>query len=181
MKLNPENNDIETFAKMILTAARTSPKARGIDDILTGIVEDDEIGTLADTMGRIADKKGKGFEFFKRDSGNIREADAVILIGLKECESSSLDCSGCGYATCQEMLNAGKVESDYRGPNCSIKYIDLGIAVGAAVSKAKDLCIDNRVMYTAGAAARAAGLMDADMIYGIPLNISGKNIFFDRK
>lgn len=40
------------------------------------------------------------------------------------------------------------------------KYADLGIAVGSAAAKAKDLCIDNRVMYTVGAAARVSGFFD---------------------
>ena len=62
-----------------------------------------------------------------------------------------------------------------------VKYIDLGIAIGAAAAKAKDLCIDNRVMYTLGAAARISGLLDVDVVFGIPLSVTGKNIFFDRK
>jgi len=62
-----------------------------------------------------------------------------------------------------------------------MKHIDLGIAVGAAAAKAKDFCIDNRVMYSMGAAARVSGMLDADIIFGIPLSVTGKNIFFDRK
>ena len=61
------------------------------------------------------------------------------------------------------------------------KYADLGIAVGAAAAKAKDLCIDNRDMYTLGAAARVSGLLDADVVFGFPLSVTGKYIFFDRK
>lgn len=57
----------------------------------------------------------------------------------------------------------------------------MGIAVGAAAAKAKDLCIDNRVIYTVGAAARVSGLLDADVIFGILLSVTGKNIFFDRR
>jgi uncharacterized ferredoxin-like protein len=36
-------------------------------------------------------------------------------------------------------------------------------------------------MYTIGAAARRSGLLDADVVFGIPMSITGKNIFFDRK
>ena len=35
-------------------------------------------------------------------------------------------------------------------------------------------------MYTVGAAARASGMLDADVTFGIPLSVTGKNIFFDR-
>ena len=58
--------------------------------------------------------------------------------------------------------------------------MDLGIALGSAVKTAADLNIDNRMMYTIGSAAKALGLLDADVIIGIPLSVSGKNIFFDR-
>jgi uncharacterized ferredoxin-like protein len=35
-------------------------------------------------------------------------------------------------------------------------------------------------MYSAGAAAKDLGFLDADVIIGLPLNVSEKNIFFDR-
>lgn len=41
--------------------------------------------------------------------------------------------------------------------------------------------IDNRVMYSIGAAARVSGLLNADVVFGIPLSATSKNIFFDRK
>jgi uncharacterized ferredoxin-like protein len=43
------------------------------------------------------------------------------------------------------------------------------------------LNIDNRIMYSAGAAAMTLGLLEADLIVVLPLSISEKNIFFDRK
>ena len=59
--------------------------------------------------------------------------------------------------------------------------LDLGIAIGSAVKTASMLNIDNRIMYSIGATAMKMKLMDADMIIGIPLSATGKNIFFDRK
>jgi uncharacterized ferredoxin-like protein len=56
----------------------------------------------------------------------------------------------------------------------------LGIAVGSAVKVASDLNIDNRVMYSIGSAAMKMELLKADEIQGIPLSVTGKNIFFDR-
>jgi uncharacterized ferredoxin-like protein len=35
-------------------------------------------------------------------------------------------------------------------------------------------------MYTLGAAARKLGLLDCDVVVGIPLAVGGKNPFFDR-
>jgi len=181
MILNPESEVLETLAKSILLAARTAPKAKGVDDIITALVEKEDIEVLASAMEKLADEKGAGFIFLKRDAANLRNAGAAVLIGVKTSGAAGLNCGACGFETCAEMLNRQRVEVDFRGPNCMFKYADLGIAVGAAVAKAKDFCIDNRVMYSVGAAARVSGLLDADVVFGIPLSVTGKNIFFDRK
>jgi uncharacterized ferredoxin-like protein len=181
MILNPESEVLETLAKSILLAARTAPKAKGVDDIVTALVEKPDIEVLASTMERLAEEKGAGFAFLKRDAANLRNAEAAVLIGVKTSGAAGLNCGACGFETCAEMLNRQKVEVDFRGPNCMLKYVDLGIAIGAAVAKAKDFCIDNRVMYSIGAAARVSGLLDAEVVFGIPLSVTGKNIFFDRK
>ena len=181
MILNPESEVLETLAKTILLAARTAPKAKGVDDIITALVEKEDIEVLASAMEKLADEKGAGFVFLKRDAANLRNAGAAVLIGVKTSGAAGLNCGACGFETCTEMLNRQKVEVDFKGPNCMLKYVDLGIAVGAAAAKAKDFCVDNRVMYSVGAAARVSGLLDADVIFGIPLSVTGKNIFFDRK
>ncbi|MFH2128692.1 MAG: ferredoxin domain-containing protein, partial [Pseudomonadota bacterium] len=41
--------------------------------------------------------------------------------------------------------------------------------------------MDNRIMYSAGVAARRMGLVDWDLAMGVPLAMGTKNIFFDRK
>lgn len=181
MILNPESEVLDTLAKSILLAARTAPKAKGVDDIITALVEKEDIETLASCMEKLADTKGAGFAFLKRDAANLRNARAVVLVGVKSSGVAGLNCGACGFETCTEMLNQQKVVVDFEGPNCMLKYVDLGIAIGAAVAKAKDFCIDNRVMYSIGAAARVSGLLDADVVFGIPLSVTGKNIFFDRK
>ncbi len=43
---------------------------------------------------------------------------------------------------------------------------------------AADFGVDNRMMYSIGAAARRTKLMDADLVVGIPLSVSGKNPYF---
>ena len=177
MKLNPEIEAIEVMAKIILTSARTAPKAKGEDEIVTGIVEDQE--ALANEMEKIAGRDEK-LTFFKRDAANVRAAACVILIGLKFKKPAGVNCAACGF-DCGTILKQPKTTGDYSGPVCSIRAVDLGIALGSAVSKAKDLAIDNRVMYTVGVAARKVSLIDADVVLGLPLSITGKNIFFDRK
>ncbi|WP_445476037.1 ferredoxin domain-containing protein [Methanococcoides methylutens] len=181
MKLNPESETIEMLAKTILVAARTAPKAKGKDDIVTALLEPEDMEVLASSMEEMADRKGEGFAFFKRDAQNVRNADAVILIGFKTEGVAGLNCGACGFENCKDMLQQSKVNVDFTGPNCSFKFIDMGIALGSAAARAKDLCVDNRVMYSVGAGALSAGLLDANIACGMPLSIKGKNMFFDRK
>ncbi len=179
MKLNPELESVELLAKVILTAARTAPKGKGIDDIVTCLLSPEDKAELAGRMEELSEVKD--FKFLLRDAQNVRDADAIILIGLKASGAASLNCGACGFDTCKKMLEHEKVQKEFRGPQCMIKYVDLGIAVGSASAKAKDLCIDNRIMYSAGAAACSFKMIDADVAMGIPLSIKGKNIFFDRE
>jgi uncharacterized ferredoxin-like protein len=61
-----------------------------------------------------------------------------------------------------------------------MSLVNLGIAVGSAVKTASIHNVDNRIMYTIGVAAKRLGLLDADVILGIPLSATSKNIYFDR-
>lgn len=92
-----------------------------------------------------------------RDAQNVRNAGIVVLIGVN-----------CGPAS--EAFWPFKA-----------KLVDLGIAVGSAAKIASDLNVDNRIMYSIGVAAKQLRLIDGDEIQGIPLSVTGKNIFFDRK
>ncbi|WP_406660813.1 DUF2148 domain-containing protein [Methanolobus sp. ZRKC3] len=178
MKMNPELEIIESLAKTILVAARTAPKGKGIDDIVTFLLDGDEKAELADKMEELAEIKG--MKFLIRDAGNVRDSDAIVLIGLKSSGVCGLNCGACGFEKCKEMLDAKQVSVEFTGPHCMIKYVDLGIAVGCAAAKAKDLCVDNRVLYSAGAAACYFDMIDADVAMALPLSVNGKNIFFDR-
>jgi len=179
MKQNPELESIELLAKIILTAARTAPKGKGIDDVVTFLLSPEEKTELAIRMEELSEIKDLKFLF--RDAKNVRDADTIALIGLKASGVSGLDCGACGFGTCKEMLEHDKVQKEFLGPQCMIKYLDLGIAVGSAAAKAKDLCIDNRILYSAGAAACYFKMIDADVAMGLPLSVKGKNIFFDRE
>jgi uncharacterized ferredoxin-like protein len=180
MKINPEKEIVEKLAYELLVAARTAPKARGQDDIVLALITDrDEMEVIAQEMERISER-GEAFKFFKRDADNLRNSDALVLISLDFKRPVGVNCGACGF-TCESILKANKQKLDYEGPVCAIKLIDLGIAIGSAVSKAKDLCIDNRVMYTIGVAVKRLGLMPGDVILAIPLSVKGKNIYFDRR
>ena len=181
MKLNSESQIIEELAMQILVAARTAPKAKGIDDLNLGLITDqEEKEALAKEMEKVAEEKGDRFAFFKRDAENVRNSEAVILISLKFNKTLGLNCGACGFS-CDTILKEAKKTADFEGPICAMKLLDMGIAIGSAVAKAKDLCVDNRVMYTVGVAAKRLNLIPGQIVIGIPLSVKGKNIFFDRK
>ncbi|MGQ9780690.1 MAG: ferredoxin domain-containing protein [Nitrososphaeria archaeon] len=166
-------------AAQISVAARTAPKSRGRDDLLISILADEEMELVAKELESLSLERGVGW--FKRDADSVRKSQALILIGVKGSKARELNCSGCGYSGCAEF---GKVEKiarvDFSGPNCIFPLIDLGIALGSAVKLASELGVDNRIMYTVGLAAKKLGLIEADVVMGLPLSATGKNIYFDR-
>jgi uncharacterized ferredoxin-like protein len=86
-------------------------------------------------------------------------------------------------ASCQAIIIYNKPnthEGEFRGPQCAYRLLDMGIALGSAVKTASLLNVDNRIMYRTGAVAREMGLIDADVVVGIPLSATGKSIYFDR-
>ena len=177
---NAEREGILEAARFMLIAARTAPKTAGIDDVLGLIVYGKEKDAIADKMDEVgADRKIEGF---KRDARNVRDSEAVVLIGVKGSKSAGLNCGGCSFEGCVEFDEAKKkLGRDFVGPTCVFKALDLGIALGSAAKTAGVLNVDNRVMYRVGTAAMKLRLLpDATVIMGIPISTKGKNIYFDR-
>lgn len=165
--------------KLMAVSARTAPKPRGIDEIVVKIISDPRnIEALAKVMENLATEEKP---FFRRDAENVRLSDAIILIGLRNGgKTMGFNCGGCGYESCK-ALEAHRIEGrEFKGPSCIFQILSLGIALGSAVKTASMLNLDNRIMYTVGVAARNMGLLDADIIIGIPVSARGKNIYFDR-
>jgi uncharacterized ferredoxin-like protein len=133
-----------------LVAARTAPKARGLDTLVAAILGGEDKNRLADEMERAG--KDKNLPTRIRDAGNVKNSELVILIGVK-------------------------YEEDI--PD-ELKLVDLGIALGSAAKVAGDLNIDNRIMRSIGETAENMKFLPADYVVGIPISIKGKNIFFDR-
>jgi len=168
-------------AKLMLVAARTAPKTAGVDDILTLIVCGDEKDRIAAEMEKIGEERG--IEGFRRDAKNVRDSEAVVLIGVRGGYSIGLNCGACGCKSCSEFEAAEKRKGeDFVGPTCVFKALDLGIALGSAVKIASILNVDNRIMYRVGTAALKLGMMpEATVAMGIPISAKGKSIYFDRR
>ncbi|MGC9345925.1 MAG: ferredoxin domain-containing protein, partial [Candidatus Bathyarchaeales archaeon] len=139
-----EKEAILEAAKLMLAAARTAPKSGGIDDILTLIVYGEEKDAIAEKMEKTAEERK--IEGFKRDGKNVRDSQAVVLIGVRGSKSFGVNCGACGYKNCKEFEEAQKrFGEDFFGPTCLFKALDLGIALGSAVKIASMLNIDNRM------------------------------------
>lgn len=181
-----EPEAILTAAKLIMAAVTTAPKTRGVSTITSALLQGEDKERLAKGMEVQGAKKAFSGDIFKRDAQNVRNSHAVLLIGVKgtmpKKPEKPMNCGACGYPTCAEFIRAkkGKKGEDFPGPLCAFQIVDLGIALGVAARMAAELHIDNRLMYTVGSAAMGMGVLEADMIVGLPLSINEKNIFFDR-
>ncbi len=168
---------VRMVGDLMAVAARTAPKAGGTDFIEVKLLSDAEKGALGNDMIQVG--KERGIHGFERDGKNVLDSDAVLLIGLLEHKGTGLNCGACGYASCEEF-NAKGYTGDFEGPNCVIRVLDLGIALGSAAKIASELNVDSRVMYRIGVSAKRLGLCKSRISHGIPLSATGKNIFFDR-
>jgi uncharacterized ferredoxin-like protein len=164
---------IRTVAQQMLTAARTAPKGRGRDTLMLAVAYDDTLAAIADTMEEIG--KATNTSFFLRDALNVRQSQAMVLIGTVISPLGLSHCGFCGFETC-ERKNGNPAAP------CAINTIDLGIAIGSAVKTAASHCVDSRVMFSAGKAALRLGLLGetVKIALGIPLSCSEKSPYFDR-
>jgi uncharacterized ferredoxin-like protein len=175
---------IETVINLMAASAITAPKAGGKDCLeIVAITEPGDLTCIADKMRKYAHNSSKE-NYWHRDAANIENAQGVLLIGLAGPVTAGYDCGGCGYSTCKEFEDKRELknlEMGYTGPHCIMRMMDIGVALASAAKQASLFNVDNRVQQRVGAAARALGYIDCEVAMGIPVSISGKSIFYDRK
>lgn len=161
-------------AREMCLAALTAPKACGRESINCTILEGKEIDMLVKEMDRIEEETLDCRPIFIRDSKLVAQCEAVVLIGAVNQSRGLKPCGLCDYHDCGEMQK--------NGSHCAFDDIDLGIAVGSAVSIAADRRVDNRVLYSAGIAAMNLNMLgeNTGTTLAIPLSVSSRNIFFTR-
>jgi len=179
MKMTFEENvraeTVRTVAEHMLVAARSAPKARGIDNLSIALVDKEGIQEISDKLKEMANR-AETMAHLMRDANNILLADKLVLIGTRLKSIGLRSCNMCGFQNCDERDKHPEVP-------CVFNPGDLGIAIGSAVSVAVDARVDNRIMYSVGQAALEMKLLgkDVKIAFGIPLSVSAKNPFFDRK
>jgi uncharacterized ferredoxin-like protein len=162
-------------AKKMLIAARTAPKGKGVDNLEMVLVTDNDLNLLAKTLKKMGERENN--DIFLRDAYNtIASAEVVVLMGTRIRSLGLKFCGLCGFENCEEKNKHPNIP-------CTFNTVDLGIALGSAVSVAMNHRVDNRIMYTIGMAALQSGILSSDVkiVFGIPLSAGSKNPFFDRK
>jgi uncharacterized ferredoxin-like protein len=170
--LELENAAAMQVAALMVSAARTAPKTRGLDNLRTAAIADEAAKqTLTAKMREIAARENR--PSMARDAGNIERSPVLVILGV-EANPAGLNCGFCGRPTCDALEEAGGI--------CSFNSIDLGIATASAAEVAGRFHVDNRVMYSIGRAALDLGWLGpaVKQALGIPLSVTGKNPFFDR-
>jgi uncharacterized ferredoxin-like protein len=169
---------IEMVAQLMAISATTAPKSKGENFVQTKLLKGEVLKKLSDAMFAFGQRTKK--KDFDRDSKNVAQSEAVLLIGLKKANVVGLDCGACGFADCKTFQKQAKESGEFVGPTCAYRLLDMGIALGSAVKTASMLNVDNRIMYRAGVVAREMNIVDWEFVMGIPLSVTGKSIYFDR-
>ncbi len=184
MKQKSIKETIETVINLMAASAMTAPKAGGKDCLeIVALTDSEDLQKVADEMRKYAHNSSKE-NYWHRDADNTENAQGLLLIGLAGPVTAGYDCGGCGYRTCKEFEEARELkdfEMGYTGPHCIMRMMDIGVALASAAKQASLFNVDNRVQQRVGAAARALGYIDCEVAMGIPVSISGKSIFYDRK
>jgi len=169
----PETRGLETVADLMCLAARTAPKARGLDNLHIAVFRGEEKAKVTAKMRQIAAEHDVAF--IARDAANCDAAALVVLVGTKVGPVGVPQCGFCGFGDCDGCKKAGGL--------CAYNACDLGIALGSAAAVAAAHHADNRMMFSFGKSAIEAGLVppDVKIAIGMPLSATGKSPFFDRK
>lgn len=183
---------IRSAVEYLSASAITAPKSGGQLFLRGGkpfletvaVIDKRVQGELAEWMRRRGKERREQIWF--RDAQAVEQMDAVLFIGLTDWYPPVYDCGACGYATCAEFLNATKAlrqesaDLEFEGPQCNLRDIDLGIAVGSAAKTASLLGIDARCQTRVAVAARKLGVIKSDVAVALSLSVTHKNLGFDR-
>lgn len=163
---------VKRVASLMAASIRTAPKSCGADTLETLVLDGEDKESLVSTMFLLAEETG--MDFYRRDAENIRTSECILLVGAIASYMATPFCGFCGMENCGNAME--------HSTTCAFSGINLGIALGSAVSIASANHIDNRIMFSAGKAAQKLGLFERKMtiVLGVPLSVTGKSPFYDR-
>jgi uncharacterized ferredoxin-like protein len=184
---------VRTVGQLCAAAAITAPKSggqlflKGKPLFVETVLVDDRatLKRLAEWMR--ARGKERRQEIWFRDAAMAEKIDGVLFIGLKNWYPPIYDCGACGYATCAEFTEATKkmradsAAFEFGGPQCNLRNIDLGIAIGSAAKAASLNNVDTRCQTRIAVAARKLGLIEAEVAVALSMSVTHKNVGFDNR
>lgn len=162
-------------------AATTAPKSKGFDDLTVERVSGKTLHRVAEEIRKMwqEDFSSSTFWFLGPDADAVEECTSLFLLGIRaQRPPLALDCQACGFQTCADYEEAARLNKTRA--LCAFKILDLGLALSSAATVAANNFIDNRIMWSAGMAAKRLGLIKGDLVMGIPLAARGSNPFVDR-
>jgi len=184
---------IRSVARLCAAAAVTAPKSggqlflRGKPLFIETVFVDDR-ETLLRLAGWMRQRgRERRQEIWWRDAALAERLDGVLFIGLKDWYPPIYDCGACGFATCAEFVEATRqrrVDSEgfeFKGPQCNLRDIDLGIAIGSAAKAASLYSVDTRCQTRIAIAARKLGLIQAEIAVALSMTVTHKNPGFDAR
>ena len=184
---------VRQVAKLMAAAAITAPKSGG-QLFLAGkhlfietvIVDDrDTLARLAAWMRARGKERREAIWF--RDAEAAEAIDAVLFVGLADWYPPSTTAAPAATppapssCTPPKQLRDESDELEFVGPQCNLRDIDLGIAVGSAAKTAAIHSIDARCQTRIAVAARKLGLIKADIAVALSLSLTHKAVGFDRR
>ena len=122
-----------------------------------------------------------------RDAALAERLDGVLFIGLKDWYPPIYDCGACGYATCAEFVEATRQRRadsevlEFKGPQCNLRDIDLGIAIGSAAKAASLIASIRAARRALRAAARKLGLIQAEIAVALSMTVTHRTPAFDAR
>lgn len=184
---------IRSVARLCAAAAVTAPKSGGQLFIRgkplfieTAFIDDRETLTRLALWMRQRGRERRQ-EIWFRDAALAERLDGVLFVGLKDWYPPIYDCGACGFATCAEFVEANRQRRadsevfEFKGPQCNLRDIDLGIAVGSAAKAASLYNVDTRCQTRIAVAARKLGLIQAEIAVALSMTVTHKNPGFDAR
>ncbi len=191
-------------ARLMANAALTAPKGGGVDSVECAIVYGEEdLERIAREVEQLAYRKKITARLWRQrmftEAVMVRESDAVLFIGSYRAGETPLD-AGCGFCgggpncryfyeghvTKYGMVDRLDVDIEkvskrlIHGPLCTLRVIDFGIAVGAAVKLSTNLLVDAMPFFSVGMAGLRLGYCrQSHVVVGVCISSKQKNPYVD--
>lgn len=189
-------------ARLMANAALTAPKGGGVDSCECEVVwGEDDLERIAKEVEQLAYRstvrlwRNRMFT----EAVMVRESDAVLFVGTYRAGETPLDagCGFCGgapncayfyrghttkYGLCDLLdIDPEQVAQKLiRGPLCSLRVVDHGFAVGAAMKMSTLLLVDARPFFSVGIAGMRLGYCRrSQMVAGVCVSSKQKNPYVD--